>query len=272
VIFTDSDREQLRTEGYVVARSVAPPENVRAAIDAICAFHAISVDDPSTWYRVPLEANDIVPLHHAQAIWNNRSLPRVHAAFAELLGTDALWVSMDRCGFKPPASGLPGFDRTTAIHWDAKPRVRIRDPVPWLQGVLFLTDTTNGAGPFECVPSLFRDAAAWLAASPDAGDEPDVTGRELVEVSGQAGDLVIWNALLPHRGGRNAGSRPRITQYISMKAAGSSEQAASRVALWRGKRVPEHWRAWPPTVVDPEPGEPARLDGLGRKIVGLDPW
>jgi hypothetical protein len=272
VIFTDADHEQFLREGYVVARSVAPPENVRAAIDAICAFHAIVLDDPSTWYRVPIDAWDIVPVHQAQAIWDNRALPRVHAAFAELLGTPALWVSMDRCGFKPPAGGHAAYDRTSAVHWDSKPRERIHDPVARLQGVLFLTDTAGGQGPFECVPSLYRDAATWLASHPDSGDEPNVSGREIVRVDGAAGDLVVWNALLPHRGGRNDGTRPRITQYISMQRAGSRDKAESRVALWREKRVPDHWRSWPPTVIDPEPGEPARLTELGRKLLGLDAW
>jgi hypothetical protein len=48
--------------------------------------------------------------------------------------------------------------------------------------------------------------------------------------------------------------------------------AASRVALWRHKRVPKFWRTWPATVKDPEPGAPAVLDALGRKVLGLDPW
>lgn len=270
-IFDAEQRAHFQREGWVVARSVAPPENVRRAIDAICGFHGIAISDPSTWYRVPVDAWDVVPVHQAQAFWDNRSLPLVHAAFAELHGTERLWVSMDRGGFKPPASGHPSYDRTTDIHWDAKPRERIEDPVPFFQGMLFLTDTTAECGPFECVPSLYREAREWLAARPDA-TEPDATGREIVKVTGRAGDLVIWNALLPHRGGRNDGALPRVTQYISMQPAGSREKAAERVALWRENRVPPHWRDWPPTVIDPEPSPRAALDALGRKLLGLDEW
>ena len=273
MIFSPSDRDHFVREGYVVARDVVPPLNIRAAIEAICGFHGIVFDDPSTWYRVPVKSWDMVPVHHAQAIWDNRMLPFVHAAFAELLGTERLWVSMDRSGFKPPASGHPDYDRSTEIHWDAKPRERIHDPVPFLQGMIFLTDTTPEAGPFECVPSLYREAAAWLAAHRDDGDVPDIEGREIMKVTGRAGDLVLWNSLLPHRGGRNDGQSPRVTQYVSMYPAGTrTATAEERVLLWRDKRVPESWRSWPATVVDPEPGGPARLDALGRKLVGLDPW
>ena len=94
-----------------------------------------------------------------------------------------------------------------------------------------------------------------------------------MKVPGKAGDLVIWNSLLPHRGGKNEGESPRLTQYISMFEAGSrNETAEERTALWRDKRVPKGWRSWPGTVIDPEPGAPARLDALGRKLLGLDSW
>jgi ectoine hydroxylase-related dioxygenase (phytanoyl-CoA dioxygenase family) len=140
--------------------------------------------------------------------------------------------------------------------------------------MIFLTDTTPEAGPFECVPSLYRDAAGWLAAHPGPEEsEPDIGDREVVRVTGQAGDLVVWNQLLPHRGGRNEGASPRVTQYVSMGPAKSAEEAAERVALWRDRRVPPWWRSFPPTVVDPEPGEgPAQLSALGRKLLGLDAW
>ncbi len=272
MIFTDAERAQFRTEGWVVARAVVPELNVRAAIEEILAFHSIDLKDPSTWYRIPDDSWDVVPIHQGQAIWDNRSLPRVHAAFAELLGTQKLWVSMDRTGFKPPVSGNKRFDRTSAVHWDDKPRDRLEDPSLRVQGMLYLTDTPAQQGAFEAVPSLFREAIAWLKAHPGV-DEPDVRGRELVKIPGHAGDLVIWNSLLPHRGGRNEGTTPRLTQYISMFEAGSRNQTADeRIALWREKRVPKGWRSWPATVRDPEPGLPAQLDPLGRKLLGLDPW
>jgi len=84
---------------------------------------------------------------------------------------------------------------------------------------------------------------------------------------------VIWNALLPHRGGRNGGASPRITQYVSMQPASSfTVKGAERVELWKQTRVPEHWRSFLPTVIDPEPRAPAELSELGRKLLGLDAW
>jgi hypothetical protein len=36
--------------------------------------------------------------------------------------------------------------------------------------------------------------------------------------------------------------------------------------------VREGWVVAPPTVIDPEPGPPAELDALGRRLLGLDSW
>lgn len=267
MIFSDADRAQFRAQGFVVARGVAAAAHRQAVIDEICAFHGTALDDPSTWSRMPVESWDVVPIHQSQAVWNTRSLPLIHAAFAELLGTPRLWVSMDRTGFKVPAR------RESAIHWDDAPRDRLHDPALLrVQGMLYLTDTDAAHGAFECVPSIFPDTLRWLAANPGR-DAPDVTGHPIVKVPGQAGDLMIWNTLLPHRGGRNAGTTPRLTQYLTMFEAGSrTETAEERIALWRGKRVPPGWRDWPASVRDPEPGPPAELDALGRRLLGLDPW
>jgi Phytanoyl-CoA dioxygenase (PhyH) len=270
MVFTEAERQQFDTQGYVVARGVAPAGHLAAAIEEICAFHGTWLDDPSTWYRVPLDSWDVVPIHQGQAIWNNRALPAVHAAFAELLGTQKLWVSMDRTGFKPPARGK--YDRDSSVHLDDHPRERLTDRSLRVQGMLYLTDTPAGSGAFECLPSFLPLTLPWLAAHPGL-DSPDYTGHALVQVPGKAGDLVIWNSLLPHRGSKNRGATPRLTQYISMfEAGGRKLTAEERVALWRGKRVPKTWRDWPATVRDPEPGAPAVLDALGRKLLGLDAW
>ncbi|HYV43457.1 MAG TPA: hypothetical protein VFA20_01305, partial [Myxococcaceae bacterium] len=95
-IFSEADYQQFADSGFVVARELVPRELLRPAISAICAFHGIDYDDPSTWYRAPAHSNGIVPIHQPQAFWDIRQHPAVHAAFAELLGTGRLWVSMDR--------------------------------------------------------------------------------------------------------------------------------------------------------------------------------
>jgi hypothetical protein len=50
-------------------------------------------------------------------IRENRRAPRIRAAFAQLWGTDDLWVTIDRGGFNPP--DLPGRSfAVPPLHWD----------------------------------------------------------------------------------------------------------------------------------------------------------
>lgn len=274
VSLTSTDKEHFLREGFVVARGVVDEAHVRAARERICAFHDIRLEDPRTWYRIPSESWDAVPDHHGQPQWDIRQLPSVHRVFAELLGTEKLWVTMDRSGYKPPVADRPELQRIQPFHWDADIRESVAASPPFVQGMIYLTDTAPNQGAFECLPSLYRDVrAVILEHKGDAAPEPNAEGHPAVKVPGRAGDLVIWNVLLPHRGGRNDASTPRVTQYVSMFPVGAyGETAEERSALWRKKRIPKQWRDWPATLRDPEPGAPAQLTELGRKLVGLEPW
>jgi hypothetical protein len=269
-VFSAADHELFADSGFVVARELVPRELLRPAIGAICAFYRIDYGDPSTWYRAPPHSNGIIPIHQAQAFWDIRQHPAVHQAFSELLGTGRLWVSMDRGSFKPPLSLLHPEHRDSQIHWDYD----IFLPAPLkLQGVLYLDDTPLDGGGFRCVPSIYRELHEWIprqAASEDPR-RPALNGRRVTRVAGGAGDLVIWSSALPHGSGINTSPHPRVAQYLGMDAEGSDAERRERVANWRDKRAPEWWRGWPGQK-DPEPGEPAHLTPLGRKLLGLDRW
>ena len=257
---------QFRHDGYVVVSGVLDGARARETADAIAAFAGARLDAPETWYRLPPESWSVVPVHQAQILWDNRQDPRVVAPFAQLLGSDRLWVSMDRAGFKPPRSERhPDHRQETNIHWDADPWA----PELPLQGLIYLTDVAVGDGGFECVPSIYRDVDAFLATQPRNKElHPDIVAHEIVGVPGLAGDLVIWNTRLPHRGGVNRGTTPRVAQYLTYFPEGNDDQRAERVANWRDRRAPPCWRDWPGQK-DPEPYAAARLTSLGEALLGL---
>jgi hypothetical protein len=191
--------------------------------------------------------------------------------FSELLGTQALWVTIDRGSFKPPVTAdHPDYHDESAMHWDRD----AHSPWPYpVQGELYLTATADNQGAFQCVPELYRSLEKGLASHPDDASlrEPDVSNYPLVRVGDPAGRVVIWHSLLPHRTGRNWADNPRIAQYLMMYPAGDEASRQERLALWQRKRAPAVWRGWPGQV-DPEPGEPAMLTALGGKLRGLDLW
>ncbi len=289
-VLTLQERRHFDDYGFVVVKNAAPIESCEAVVRACFEFLGLDEHDPSTWYPDWRGGNALVYLHQHQSIWDNRQLERVHRAFAELLGEEKLWVSMDRAGFKPPISPEHSEHEDRGfIHWDLDPAQPLPEKLR-VQGVLCLRDTQANMGGFRCVPGFHkRDVIeAWLHSQPAGrpSRNPDLAtlppGFEVTPVEARAGDLVIWDMMLLHGNGRNEGDKPRLAQYITMGAAPDLSQAEAqasrqeRLAAWRERRAPDTWlRDVPERFKDREAEiqtEPAQLSSLGRKLLGLDAW
>jgi hypothetical protein len=153
------------------------------------------------------------------------------------------------------------------------------EPLPiGVQGVLSLVDTDQEIGGFQCIPELFRTFDEWVKIQPADrnGWSPDPTGFEIVDVPMNAGDLLIFNSLLPHgiRPNRSE-DRVRMAQYISMRPAEESnaELREWRIRSWRD-RVPAQGYAFPgdPRNWEQTRYETAKLTTLGEKLLGLRSW
>lgn len=270
-MFTQSHRDCLTRDGYAVLSGLVPERLLQAARHVICTLVGADLDRSETWYQHEPLVWSVVPIHHAQAFWDVRQWPALHDAFAEIWRNERLWVTMDRGIFKVPESAAhPDHVDESVLHWDLDLRAV---STTTYQGMLFLTDVACGEGSFECVPSIFRDLDRYLSAHPGPVlDVPvDVAGHGVVEVPAKAGDLVVWDGRLPHQGGRNRGGRPRISLAVSMHPEGTDVDRQERIECWQRKRAPAWWRGWKGQI-DPEPGEPAELTPLGRRLVGVDRW
>ena len=111
-MLTAGQRDSLASHGYTVVPCLVPDRLLRAAREVICSFVNADLERPDTWYRhEPLDWS-VVPVHHAQAFWDIRQWGAVHETFAEIWGTEKLWVTMDRGTFKVPSitvrHGPPG--------------------------------------------------------------------------------------------------------------------------------------------------------------------
>lgn len=257
--------------GYVVVPEAVPPENCREAEAAVWAFLGMDAEDAETWYPDPPRPGIMVEMYQNQALWNNRQHPRVHGAFADVWGTEKLWVSFDRASLNPPER--PGFRfKGPYLHWD----ISLEDPSRFMvQGVLYLSDTAANQGAFTCIPGFHRRIGAWLETLSDDDDPKrrmqEEFGHQAKPVAGREGDLVIWHSLLPHGSSPNSAERPRIVQYITMSPAKEDDDSLreSRIEGWRerltglgkNQREKEHLE-----------GGTARLTPLGRKLLGLDRW
>jgi hypothetical protein len=97
---------------------------------------------------------------------------------------------------------------------------------------------------------------------------------EVKTIPGKAGDLLIWQSLLPHGNSRNRSNKPRLAQYITMYPTreANEEERQFRIEAWREKKPPSG-RAF---KGDPRGWEqshaPAELTDLGKKLLGLELW
>lgn len=274
-ILTPEDLSFFHENGYVIARNVIPRENLEAVKRAVWEFLGMNPNDPEDWYRPPLSPGGMIEIYHHQSMWDNRQHPRMHQIYRDLHGNEKLWVSIDRVCLKPPRHpDHPEYDHKGFIHWDCDSSVP-NQPFS-VQGVLYLEDTAEDQGGFQCVPEIYRDFAEWVKTQPADRDprRPDLTGYEITKVVGKAGDLVIWNRMLPHGNGHNTSGRPRWAQFIAMNPAKEDDEEArqGRIRLWRDRKPMNH-PAFPgdPRGIEAQ-AQCAELTPLGRKLLGIDLW
>lgn len=269
----DDDRRQFQANGYMAIRNVVPPCLIGNAAREIAGFVGADLTDSTTWYRGRPEWDGIVPMHHAQSLWDIRQCPNVYQVFAEFFGTPRLMVDINRCIFRPPVHRrFPEISRGS-IHWDADPR----GPSPAsLQAVVLLSDVGRDGGGFQCLPDVYRNLGAWLKRYAHRNDfdflYPGLNHWKTTQVEGKAGDVILWSTKLPHGSATNLSERPRVAAFVSMQPC--SEQAQLREAMknwWLTKRAPDYWRGIPGQR-DPEPGPPAVLSELGLKLIGVLSW
>ncbi len=280
-VLSEEDWQFWKHNGYVIVRSVISKEQAEKTAAFLWEFEEKDPNNPDTWYTPPraemlmkeLTNTGMVEVYNHPLLWENRQVPEIHAAFSDVWGTDKLWCTIDRANLNFPLR--PGFEYKGFIHWDYDPETRPQN----VQGVLALADQMDeNMGGFQCVPELFRTYDTWKLSQPADRDhfKPDVSGFELVKVKLEAGDLLIFNSLLPHGIRPNrTNDKVRIAQYISMMPAEEDNEALRqwRINSWRDRIAPQGYafpgdpRNWEQTKYPV-----AELSSLGQKLLGLEKW
>lgn len=71
----------------MVIRRVLPAATIKNAVREIAAFLRADLDDSTTWYRNAPQNDGIVPMHHAQSLWDIRQSSNLYEVFSEFWGT-----------------------------------------------------------------------------------------------------------------------------------------------------------------------------------------
>lgn len=282
-VLTFEQWEHWRENGYVVIKAAVPREQANRTAAFLWEFEDKDPNDPETWYTAPraemqmkeLAGTGMVEVYNHQRLWDNRQTRKVYESFADIWGTEKLWVTIDRANLNFPMR--PGFEYKGFIHWDYDPETRPQN----VQGVLALADQTDEhMGGFQCIPWLFRNFDSWKQTQPAGRNpfQPDIRGLEdkIVKVPMEAGDLLIFHSMQPHGIRPNiSGNKVRIAQYISMMPAQEENEPLRqwRIGSWRDRIAPEGY-AFPG---DPRNWEQTRygqaeLTELGARLLGLESW
>ena len=282
-VLTMTDWEFWKENGYVVIKNAVDVSQADQTAAFLWEFEEKNPKDPATWYTPPraemkmkeLAGTGMVELYNHQCLWDNRQTEKVHQAFADIWGTEKLWVTIDRANLNFPIR--PGFEYKGFIHWDYDPQTKPQN----VQGVLALADQTDeNMGGFQCVPYLYRHYDTWKLSQPKDRNrfQPDMTGleNELIKVSLKAGDLLSFNSCLAHgiRPNRSE-NKVRMAQYLSMMPAEEDNESLKnwRINSWQHRIAPEGYafqgdpRNWEQTKY-----ETAKLNTLGEKLLGLKKW
>ncbi|MEE3235389.1 MAG: phytanoyl-CoA dioxygenase family protein [Candidatus Latescibacterota bacterium] len=283
-VLSENDRSFWQENGFVIIPNAVPQEQLDRTVEALWWFLDMDPNDSNTWYKYkpytrddrcsPISGAGMVEMYQHQALWDNRQHPRIYQAFSEIWDEKKLWVSLDRANMKPPArADQPAWGQSGFIHWDVDTS---RQPIEFgVQGVLYLTDTTENQGGFQCVPGFNNTFDEWVKTQPEDRNPnaPDLTDLEVKAIPGKAGDLLIWNRLLAHGNGHNISNKPRLAQYITMSPApkDADESRKARVLSWRERRPMPGWpgddREWEHNHLTT-----ADLTPLGKKLLGVDLW
>lgn len=282
-VLTKEQWVHWKARGYVVIKNAVTEKQAEDTARLLWEFEGKDPNDQSTWYTPPraemkmkeLAGTGMVEIYNHQLLWNNRQTQKVYESFVDVWGIEKLWVTIDRANLNFPIK--TGYEYNGFIHWDYDPATKPQN----VQGVLALSDQMDEKiGGFQCIPWLYQHFDEWLEDQPDDRDpyKPNLEGLEdkIVKMGMEAGDLLIFNSLLPH------GIRPnltkdkvRVAQYISMMPAEENNQALKewRIYSWRNRIAPKGY-AFPgdPRKWEQKKYGTAELNELGKKLLGLEKW
>lgn len=180
------------------------------------------------------------PVWHTKAHWKARQNPLLHQVYSQLLGTEAIWCTIDRASIKLPGQGEEEFN-----HWDADPWHPLS--FPSFQGIINLCERH-----FRCVPGShkvewhndFKNEYKYLASNeqrpmvmikkeqdswnlgqilPNDHTPAKTKYNCIRDIICPAGSMIIFNNRTMHSVARNTSDKIVYALYLSFTQAGSRD-------------------------------------------------
>ncbi|MCL9804234.1 phytanoyl-CoA dioxygenase family protein [Flavobacterium amniphilum] len=213
---SDADMRFWNQNGYILIKNAIPKENCLATQKAIWDFLEMNPNEQETWYQPhPQQSGMMVNFSDHPLLNKNRESQKIRRAYEQLYQTTELFKTIDKVSFNAPVNEHHTF-KGSGLHWD----VSLQLPIPeGFQGLLYLSDCEAHEGAFHCVPGFHNRINEWLTKlQPTPSPREEAVKQltpELVPITGEAGDFIIWHQTLPHCATANHGQSPRMVQYLT---------------------------------------------------------
>lgn len=222
-MMNSNQQKALSKNGYTVLRKLFPNEIIDGCLSDITKRMQYFNKTCPNELDAATDAG-FFPMWNSSSLWRAREFQPLVEAFRTAIGTNDLWVSLDRCGYRYPQTGAKG---RLELHWDDN---RSRWDFAPFQGVLALTNSLRTAGGFIASPELFRIYRDFGKRKAKERAKSGLFHTENVDL--MAGDFLIFDHRLAHGTDEHTGSDARIVQYIAYRRKGGPEEANWRKYCW----------------------------------------
>jgi len=273
----DAWKEHLNTHGFVVLANVVGQDQRAAALSLLWDFleasdarNQIDRDDCSSWQDSrqsdcgwPGRKDGYLQsrgIGQSAFMWYLRGLPQTREVFESIWGTEAVVTSFDGATVCRPV-GLDKTWKTSSRHWYHVDQAHSKRGLHLIQGMVTLTDSTEGHGGLVVVPGSHKFHSEVLRKY-EAKDKKDYiqlkADDDLLKEGGgpklvvaRAGDLILWDSRTIHCNTAPLKPDPdqskrdllRVAAYISMTPAAwcPKDTRLQRSMATRNWVTSNHW-------------------------------
>jgi hypothetical protein len=265
-------QHHLKENGFVIIRGATNNDTCQRLRDRI---QSLAHENPDA------QRNGFLDFYHDDTLAQLRQESNIYWVFANLLGSQKLWVVFDRVIYQQQEESECNL--TLLPHVDQNP---ITYPeFSHLQGMVALSDMNERTGVLSVVPkspAFFTDYLQWVEGRESYIPNQSPTLPTFLGLCVKAGDLIIWDSRTTHSRYRESTmGEERYAALISfMKVPTTSNYSQLRQErlqyFEQGIGANNHeagLRATAsPRFEDSLRVEPEQLTLLGEKIYGGFPW
>jgi Phytanoyl-CoA dioxygenase (PhyH) len=212
MIFSEAEIERFMTDGYVVLRRGFSREVAAEGRAFVWWKLALPPDDPAAWHQRMIHVREPFSNDPFDRILN----PRLVEALDQIMGAGRAMIH-DHFGWWPVL--FPGFKGRGGWHVDGDDfHHHLTSPEQGLVTVFLFSDVSTGDGGTAVAVGSHHAVAHLLGDAEPAGLRyqdllrklPSVGGTQVVELTGEAGDVAMLHPFLIHGFSANTGTRVRF--------------------------------------------------------------